>query len=86
MHVTKNEWTCKELVERVTDYLENELTVAELSRFKIHLSACPACDLYIHQIQITIRALSAMPSPELRSEVGSVLLKGFRSWKAQNAH
>lgn len=83
--MTTDDLSCRELVELVTDYLENRLTSAERLRFEVHLSNCPDCTLYISQMQFTIKALSLLPSPELPSEIESALLKAFRNWKATTA-
>ena len=37
------ELTCKELVELVTDYLENRLALPERLRFEEHLALCAGC-------------------------------------------
>ena len=47
--------TCRELVELVTDYLEDALPARERERFEEHLAECPACEAYVEQIRATIR-------------------------------
>jgi predicted anti-sigma-YlaC factor YlaD len=39
--------TCREVVELVTDYLENALTPEDRARFNEHLALCPGCDSYL---------------------------------------
>ena len=47
--------SCQELVELVTDYLEDRLPPAERERFEGHLALCPGCDTYVEQMRETIR-------------------------------
>jgi anti-sigma factor RsiW len=79
--VTNEELTCKELVELVTDYLEGHLAPMDRSRFEEHISACPGCIHYLQQMQSTLKALAATPSPELPDEIQSALMTAFRNWK-----
>ena len=51
---------CRELVELVTDYLEDCLSRPERRRFTTHLDACIDCRVYLMQMRVTIRALGAL--------------------------
>jgi anti-sigma factor RsiW len=51
--------TCQELVELVTDYLEDALTPEERERFEAHLDDCPGCRAYVEQMRVTIRLVRA---------------------------
>ena len=51
---------CQELVELVTDYLEDCLSVPERRRFTTHLDACADCGVYLAQMCLTIRVLGAL--------------------------
>jgi anti-sigma factor RsiW len=78
----KEELSCQESVELVTDYIEDALPTEERRRFERHLSLCPGCGAYVDQIRETIRITGRLPreetlSPALRKE----LLSQFRSSK-----
>lgn len=45
---------CQDLVELITEYLEQVLQPAELSRFEEHLETCPGCRAYLQQMRQTI--------------------------------
>jgi len=49
--------SCRELTERVTDYLERRLSFGERLRFRVHLGTCRHCRAYLRQMQATIRAI-----------------------------
>jgi anti-sigma factor RsiW len=46
--------TCRELVELVTDYLEDALPAHERARFEAHLGECDACVAYVEQMRTTV--------------------------------
>ena len=77
------EMPCKELVELVTDYLENRLSPADRTRFEIHLAQCEACRAYLDQFQATIRALGRLPEESLSAEARTALLSAFRGWSKE---
>ncbi|HEY7093306.1 MAG TPA: zf-HC2 domain-containing protein [Ktedonobacterales bacterium] len=73
--------TCKELVELVTDYLDDALTPLDRARFDAHLAICPGCQTYLDQMQTTIHTLGSLPEESLTSEARDQLLAAFRQWK-----
>jgi anti-sigma factor RsiW len=52
--------TCRELVEKITDYLEEALSEPNRLGFEAHLADCPYCRLYIEQMRLTIAALGRL--------------------------
>lgn len=72
--------TCAELVERVTDYLDDMLPTAELERLRRHLLTCDGCQAHIQQMRTTVRILNAAPGPRLSRETEARILADFRQW------
>ena len=48
---------CRELVELLTEYLEEALPAAERARLEAHLAACDDCTAFLVQLLETIDAL-----------------------------
>jgi anti-sigma factor RsiW len=71
---------CRELVELITDYLEDRLSPVDRRRFEAHLATCDACRTYLEQFRQTIRALGRLPEESLSSEARNALLAAFRDW------
>lgn len=71
--------SCQELVELVTDYLEDALPPAERARFEAHVAACPGCEIHLEQVRATIAVTRASRELEARPEI-SRLLEAFRDW------
>ena len=74
------EMPCQELVELITDYLEDRLSPIDQARFEAHLADCEACRTYLEQFRQTIRALGRLPEESLSSEARGALLDAFRGW------
>jgi anti-sigma factor RsiW len=75
------ELSCQEMIEVVTDYLDDALAPGERERFERHLSYCRGCVTYTEQMRETIRQTGRVPhdeplSPALRERI----LGEFRSW------
>lgn len=74
--------TCRQLVELVTDYVEDELPVEERLRFEEHLAVCGPCRYYLRQMRDTIRATGALTEESIAPEAKNELLRAFRNWTA----
>ncbi|MGH2584311.1 MAG: anti-sigma factor family protein [Dehalococcoidia bacterium] len=79
--MTSHELTCQELVELVTEYLEETLAPAERERFEAHLSGCPYCRTYLEQMRQTVRTLGTLTESTISTTAREELLAAFRDWK-----
>jgi anti-sigma factor RsiW len=75
--------TCQELVELVTEYLEDTLDADMRARFEQHLAACSGCHEYVEQMRLTIRATGQLSEDALPPAAAEALLDAFRDWKRQ---
>jgi predicted anti-sigma-YlaC factor YlaD len=75
--------TCQELVELVTDYLENALQAEERARFEAHLSGCDGCTNYLEQLRQTIQVSGHLSEEQITPPVRDELLALFRQWKEE---
>jgi anti-sigma factor RsiW len=78
--------TCQELVQLVTDYLENSLEADARARFELHLGVCPGCVDYLDQMRATIRAMGQLREESLQPQVREALLRAFRTWRVTDQH
>jgi predicted anti-sigma-YlaC factor YlaD len=80
-NLNKNELNCQEVVELVTDYLEQALLPEMKAAFEKHVAECPGCDTYIEQVQQTIMMLRKLTEQPLFPETKKELLEIFQNWK-----
>ncbi|HLW46313.1 MAG TPA: zf-HC2 domain-containing protein [bacterium] len=78
-----DEMSCRDLVELVTDYLEDTMPAVERRRFEEHLGTCPPCRTYLDQMRQTLHALGRLPRESVSDEARQALLRAFRDWKKQ---
>jgi predicted anti-sigma-YlaC factor YlaD len=76
-----NEMTCQELVEVITNYLENKMSPAERARFETHLAGCKGCTNYLNQMRRTIKVVGELTEETIEPQAKDELLKVFRTWK-----
>ena len=76
-----NDLSCKELVELVTEYLENSLPFGEKAQFEAHLAVCPGCRIYLEQMHQTVHAAGHLTEDSLDPTTRDRLLALFRNWK-----
>ena len=73
--------TCREVVELVTDYLDNALSPEDRVRFEEHLAVCPGCDSYLEQIRLTVRVVAATDEIDDDTPEMASLMEAFRTYR-----
>ncbi len=70
--------TCKEVVERLSEYWSNELDERTRNEVSLHLQGCPSCQHEWAIFQTAMNALKSVttpePSPELLSRIQSAVM------------
>jgi predicted anti-sigma-YlaC factor YlaD len=75
-----SEMDCVELVERVTDCLEEALAPEELMKLLDHLQICKGCDAYFNEVLVTLKVMSHLPAKPLPADLEQNLLAVYRDW------
>jgi anti-sigma factor RsiW len=73
--------SCQEVVELVTDYVEQALPAEEASVFEQHLNFCDGCVWYVDQVRTTIDVVGELRAEDVPEETKSKLMTAFRDWK-----
>jgi anti-sigma factor RsiW len=82
---TREDITCKELVELVTAYLEDALPEADRTAFAEHLEICGGCAAYVEQIRMTIAAAGSITEQTIAPAARTELMETFRNWHNRGA-
>jgi anti-sigma factor RsiW len=77
-----DEMSCRELVEVITDYIEDRMPSEDRRRFDAHLEDCPYCANYLDQMRATIATMGELTEESLDPEAREQLLQTFRGWAA----
>ena len=73
--------TCQEVVELVSDYLDQALPPEEASLFEQHVNFCDGCDWYLDQMRSTVATVGRITEQDVPDETREKLLAAFREWK-----
>ena len=73
--------TCREVVELLSDYLEDVLPARERARVEAHLATCTECLAYLAQLRATIGTLGRLRQADLPPPLLARLLAAFRGWR-----
>jgi anti-sigma factor RsiW len=74
------EITCQQLVELVTEYLEDRLPVEERLLFEEHLAFCTWCATYLDQMRQTIQVAGTLREDDLDPHARDAMLKVFKEF------
>ena len=85
MSTEQDAMNCKELVELITDYIEDMLPPDERRRFEEHLATCSGCRNYLQQMQTTIKVTGKLTEDALKGKARKDLLNVYRKWKGDGS-
>ena len=74
---------CREAVELMAAYLDGVLAGRARARLEAHLAACPHCNEYLAQLQVTIEATGRVEADDLPDAVLDELVGLYRRWLAE---
>jgi anti-sigma factor RsiW len=77
--MTYEDTPCREVVELVTDYLEDALTPDERVALERHLAMCDGCAVYLDQMRETIRLTGTLREEDVPPLVLDTLTEAFRT-------
>ena len=80
---TGHGYTCQEIVELATEYLEGHMGTDQRTAFEVHLNFCDGCVTFVDQVRVTAAASRVLPDAEIPETVRMQLLSAFRDWKRQ---
>ena len=80
MNAIAEQLSCQELVELVTDYLEDTLSPEGRAAFEQHIAGCTGCHEYVEQMRVTIELTGRLTPDDLAPEAERKLLAAFRDW------
>jgi predicted anti-sigma-YlaC factor YlaD len=76
-----DELTCQQVVELVTDYLEQALLPQLQKQFEEHMAECPGCETYLDQVRKTTMLLRTLAQEQIFPEKKQELLDILQKWK-----
>ena len=72
---------CRELVELLTDYLEDAIPARDRATIDAHLAKCDGCTNVLDQLRRTIRITGAIAPEDVPAEQREALRAVFKDWR-----
>lgn len=69
---------CDDVMQRVTEYLDEALPPGAAAAFERHLAECPPCARHLQEIRQTIHHLAALPREPMPAPMKDRLLQALR--------
>ena len=82
--MSPTEFSCQQLVELVTDYLEDGLEAGERLAFERHVAICPPCRGYLSQLRRISNTAGALREDHVPEPLREKLLEAFRHWRTES--
>jgi hypothetical protein len=73
-------YTCTEIVDLATEYVEGALTTSQMTQFELHLNFCEGCVAFVDQIRRTAAIAGRLSEEQIPEETKVKLLEAFRDW------
>ncbi len=81
LRIRRQDLVCQQVVELVTDYLEDRLSRADRGRLDAHLAGCPHCTEYLAQLRATIALAGRITPADLTPQMRTEMIALYRQWR-----
>jgi anti-sigma factor RsiW len=78
-----DDFPCRDLVEALTDYLEDAMAPEERTRLEAHLAICEGCTTVLEQFRDTIRVTGHLTEEEVSRPDRESVRAVFGVWRAE---
>jgi anti-sigma factor RsiW len=76
--------TCRQVVELMTEYLEDALSALDRARFEEHIAGCDGCRAYLAQVRTTKKVVGKLADEPIPEPLEAELVKAFRDWRSMS--
>ena len=73
--------SCQEVVELVTEYLDESLPADDATLFEQHLNFCEGCVWYVDQLRTTVETVGEIREEHISPDAKERLMGAFRDWR-----
>ena len=77
----QRDYTCREVVELVSEYLEGAMSPERMCAFELHLNFCDGCFTFLDQFRATTSIARVVPEEQIPDGIRDELLRAFDDWK-----
>jgi len=74
---------CRDVIDLITEYLDDAMLRRDRARFEAHLASCPGCATYLNQLRQTTTWLGQLSDASIPLSAQDAFLTSFRNWKRE---
>jgi anti-sigma factor RsiW len=82
---TEADVTCREVVELLSDYLDDAIPAPDRARLDAHLAGCVGCSAALEQLRETIRVTGTLTEEQVGQEQLEPVRSVFRAWRSETS-
>ena len=71
---------CRQVVELISDYLDDALTADVRAAVEVHLAGCDGCTMVLEEFRRTISMTGMLTEDDVTPAQRDILLAAFRGW------
>jgi len=76
-------YTCEEVVELATDYLDGAMTPRQMTEFELHLNFCDGCFRFVDQVRTTSSMAHVLSEEQIPDELKAKVLAAFKDLRRE---
>lgn len=76
----RRQFSCQQMVELVTEYLDGAMEPRRRARFEAHLAGCDGCSNYLEQFRTTVAVVGRIDVADIPESVMNEFVAAFRTW------
>jgi len=73
--------SCREIFERLSEYLDAELPADLCERVEAHMADCAPCEAFLESLRSTVRLVARSDAPAMPDDVRESVLEAFARYR-----
>jgi RNA polymerase sigma-70 factor (ECF subfamily) len=83
-HHAPGRGNCKEIFEKLSDYMDGELPTDLCERIDDHMADCPPCQAFLESLRRTVRLVERVDAPAMPEEIRASVREAYERYKGEN--
>jgi len=72
---------CRQLFEKLSEYIDGELDLGDCARIEGHLGDCPPCQEFLASLRRTVALIERLPRPTLTGEQRREICSAYERYR-----
>jgi RNA polymerase sigma-70 factor (ECF subfamily) len=72
---------CREIFEKLSEFMDGELPADLCDRIDHHLADCPPCQAFLESLRRTVRHIQGIDAPHMPDEIRQSVRQAYRRYR-----